>query len=180
MELAKKHGRVTYLRCVDLFLRNLPDKINSRTTDPWLFFITGFSLYLGKIPADDARIARQKLEDEKSRLDCLLAERRRKVHVLHRSYDALTKGEKECTHLWMHEQNEARIERFLVTLTNADRDYIAKVNVAHSLEEMPDDNGRDYAQEYKTVTDAEYAARREQERQEPGVESLFEPSTSDE
>ncbi len=145
-KLAQRDGR-NFLRAGRAFLKHPPDKLNNRTTDPWLLFLAGFEKYLLLADEDDAEAARQEAERPKIERAAMLDGRRKSIRL-------------EGLHLK---------EEFLASLTDADREYIAKVEAANQVEELPEDNHRDFSEELQAFRKAEH----EKDQQGPGPESFL-------
>jgi hypothetical protein len=123
IELAERHGRENFRAAARAWFK--APTWNYKTTDPFVAFISGFEGYAAK-KQYDAMQSKKRIDEDKV-LQRTTEWHRRKFTV-------------DCWHGKMGEE-------FLASLTQEDRDYIKQVVDAKTLEELPPDNGRNYAGE---------------------------------
>ena len=123
--LAMQHRRNKFRGAARVWLKEHP--WDSRTTDPFSAFISGFEGYAGKIVWDKKRAEQKKRDEENA--PAATEFHRRKAIV---GYGLAS----------VYKESE-----WYKSLTPEDLDYVAKVAAAKGLDDMPPDNGRDYCTE---------------------------------
>jgi len=120
-ELAQRMGREQFLAAGQQFIRKPPERVDGRTTCPWMLFPPNVNTYV--------RLAREAVVERQREEAARISIARQMALLTRRSKVQITSVDKE---------------EFLISLPQEDRDYITAVDAATTLEECPADNGKDY------------------------------------